>query len=59
MKWLLCWPLCLLLFFTIPNCAKPRWERWFMVSFVTSTMWIAGFSYIMVWMVSSYLTFIY
>uniref|UniRef100_A0A4W5L505 Solute carrier family 24 member 3 n=1 Tax=Hucho hucho TaxID=62062 RepID=A0A4W5L505_9TELE len=52
MKWLLCWPLCLLLFFTIPNCAKPRWERWFMVSFVTSTMWIAGFSYIMVWMVT-------
>ncbi|CAB1344616.1 unnamed protein product [Coregonus sp. 'balchen'] len=27
-------------------------ERWFMVSFVTSTMWIAGFSYIMVWMVT-------
>ncbi|KAK6328721.1 hypothetical protein J4Q44_G00006990 [Coregonus suidteri] len=51
-KWMLAWPLCLLLFFTVPNCANPRWERWFMVSFVTSTLWIAGFSYVMVWMVT-------
>ncbi|KAL0178004.1 hypothetical protein M9458_026898, partial [Cirrhinus mrigala] len=42
----------LLLFFTVPNCATPRWERWYMVSFVTSTLWIAFFSYIMVWMVT-------
>uniref|UniRef100_A0A6Q2Z9K8 Sodium/calcium exchanger membrane region domain-containing protein n=1 Tax=Esox lucius TaxID=8010 RepID=A0A6Q2Z9K8_ESOLU len=51
-KWLLAWPLCLMLFFTVPNCAIPRWERWFMVSFITSTLWIAAFSYIMVWMVT-------
>ncbi|KAF4090429.1 hypothetical protein AMELA_G00051650 [Ameiurus melas] len=51
-KWLLAWPLSLLLFFTVPNCASPRWERWFMVTFITSTLWIAGFSYIMVWMVT-------
>lgn len=46
------WPLSLLLFFTVPNCGKRRWERWFMVSFFTATIWIAGLSYIMVWMVS-------
>ncbi|MCI4376342.1 hypothetical protein PGIGA_G00187400, partial [Pangasianodon gigas] len=51
-KWLLAWPLSLLLFFTVPNCASPRWERWFMVTFISSTLWIAGFSYIMVWMVT-------
>ncbi|KAF5910111.1 sodium/potassium/calcium exchanger 3-like [Clarias magur] len=51
-KWLSAWPLTLLLFFTVPNCASPRWERWFMVTFITSTLWIAGFSYIMVWMVT-------
>ncbi|XP_060782042.1 sodium/potassium/calcium exchanger 3 isoform X2 [Neoarius graeffei] len=51
-KWLLAWPLSLMLFFTVPNCASPRWERWFMVTFITSTLWIAGFSYIMVWMVT-------
>ncbi|XP_003963952.2 sodium/potassium/calcium exchanger 3 [Takifugu rubripes] len=51
-KWLFAWPLCLLLYFTIPNCSKPRWDNWFMLSFVCSTLWIAGFSYIMVWMVT-------
>lgn len=52
MKWLLMWPLSLLLFFTVPNCGKRRWERWFLVSFFTATIWIAGLSYIMVWMVT-------
>uniref|UniRef100_A0AAY4E621 Sodium/calcium exchanger membrane region domain-containing protein n=1 Tax=Denticeps clupeoides TaxID=299321 RepID=A0AAY4E621_9TELE len=52
LKWLFAWPLCLLLYFTVPNCANPRWERWFMVTFITSTLWIAGLSYIMVWMVT-------
>lgn len=52
LKWLLAWPLCLLLYFTVPNCSTPRWENWFMLSFVSSTLWIASFSYIMVWMVS-------
>uniref|UniRef100_A0A3Q2DBZ4 Solute carrier family 24 member 3 n=1 Tax=Cyprinodon variegatus TaxID=28743 RepID=A0A3Q2DBZ4_CYPVA len=52
LKWLIMWPLSLLFFFTIPNCAKQRWERWFMFSFFTATIWIAGLSYIMVWMVT-------
>ncbi|XP_026569038.1 sodium/potassium/calcium exchanger 4 [Pseudonaja textilis] len=51
-KWILTWPLILLLFFTIPNCSKPRWEKFFMVTFVFSTLWIALFSYFMVWMVT-------
>ncbi|XP_006638818.2 sodium/potassium/calcium exchanger 3 [Lepisosteus oculatus] len=52
LKWLIAWPLCLLLYFTVPNCGNPRWEKWFMVTFITSTMWIACFSYVMVWMVT-------
>ncbi|XP_037100454.1 sodium/potassium/calcium exchanger 4 isoform X1 [Syngnathus acus] len=51
-KWLISWPLLLLLFFTVPNCGKPRWERCFMLSFLLSTVWIAVFSYMMVWMVT-------
>uniref|UniRef100_A0A096M4G6 Solute carrier family 24 member 4 n=1 Tax=Poecilia formosa TaxID=48698 RepID=A0A096M4G6_POEFO len=51
-KWLISWPLLLLLFFTVPNCAKPRWEKFFMASFILSTVWIAVFSYLMVWMVT-------
>ncbi|CAL8365189.1 unnamed protein product [Lota lota] len=51
-KWLLSWPLGLLLYCTVPNCVRPRWHRWFMVTFVASTLWIAIFSYLMVWMVT-------
>lgn len=52
LKWLISWPLLLMLYLTVPNCAKLRWERFFMVSFILSTVWIAVFSYFMVWMVT-------
>ncbi|MGH0171231.1 UNVERIFIED_CONTAM: hypothetical protein FKN15_064053 [Acipenser sinensis] len=51
-KWLVSWPLSLLLFFTVPNCMQPRWESWFMATFAMSTLWIGIFSYIMVWMMT-------
>ncbi|XP_048455784.1 sodium/potassium/calcium exchanger 4-like [Rhincodon typus] len=52
MKWLSSWPVVVVLFFTVPNCAKPRWENFFMLTFFMSTVWIAVFSYLMVWMVT-------
>uniref|UniRef100_A0A9L0T1Q3 Solute carrier family 24 member 3 n=1 Tax=Equus caballus TaxID=9796 RepID=A0A9L0T1Q3_HORSE len=51
-KWAFTWPLSFVLYFTVPNCNKPRWEKWFMVTFASSTLWIAAFSYVMVWMVT-------
>ncbi|XP_005986659.1 sodium/potassium/calcium exchanger 4 [Latimeria chalumnae] len=51
-KWLFSWPVIFLLFITVPNCTKPRWENFFMLTFLLSTVWIAIFSYIMVWMVT-------
>uniref|UniRef100_A0A8B9K260 Sodium/calcium exchanger membrane region domain-containing protein n=1 Tax=Astyanax mexicanus TaxID=7994 RepID=A0A8B9K260_ASTMX len=51
-KWVVSWPLGVLLYFTVPNCILPRWHRWFMVTFISSTLWIAIFSYMMVWMVT-------
>ncbi|XP_056333009.1 sodium/potassium/calcium exchanger 4a [Danio aesculapii] len=51
-KFFISWPISLLLYFTIPNCAKKRWECCFMLSFFLSTVWIAAFSYILVWMVT-------
>ncbi|XP_077596255.1 sodium/potassium/calcium exchanger 3 isoform X2 [Stigmatopora nigra] len=51
-KWLFTWPLGVLLYCTVPNCVVPRWHRWFMVTFAASTLWIAIFSYLMVWMVT-------
>ncbi|KAL0187685.1 hypothetical protein M9458_014784, partial [Cirrhinus mrigala] len=50
LKWLVSWPLSVLLYYTVPNCVLPRWHRWFMVTFIASTLWIAIFSYLMVWM---------
>ncbi|XP_042564502.1 sodium/potassium/calcium exchanger 3-like [Clupea harengus] len=51
-KWVVSWPLGVLLYCTVPNCVWPRWHRWFMVTFAASTLWIAIFSYVMVWMVT-------
>ncbi|XP_069064309.1 sodium/potassium/calcium exchanger 4 isoform X2 [Pleurodeles waltl] len=51
-KWAFSWPLICILYFTVPNCSKPRWENLFMVTFLMSTLWIAIFSYVMVWMVT-------
>ncbi|XP_077447899.1 sodium/potassium/calcium exchanger 3 isoform X2 [Stigmatopora argus] len=51
-KWLVTWPLGVLLYCTVPNCVFPRWHRWFMVTFAASTLWIGIFSYLMVWMVT-------
>uniref|UniRef100_A0A8C9Q095 Solute carrier family 24 member 4 n=1 Tax=Spermophilus dauricus TaxID=99837 RepID=A0A8C9Q095_SPEDA len=51
-KWVFTWPLIFLLCVTIPNCSKPRWEKLFMVTFITATLWIAVFSYFMVWLVT-------
>ncbi|KAM7000324.1 sodium/potassium/calcium exchanger 3-like isoform 2-T2 [Tautogolabrus adspersus] len=51
-KWLLSWPVSVLLYFSIPDCNLPRWERWYLLTFLSSTLWIAVFSYLMVWMVT-------
>ncbi|XP_074529366.1 sodium/potassium/calcium exchanger 3-like isoform X2 [Halichoeres trimaculatus] len=51
-KWLLSWPLSVLLYCSIPNCTLPRWESWYLLTFLSSTLWIALFSYLMVWMVT-------
>ncbi|XP_031159293.1 sodium/potassium/calcium exchanger 3 isoform X2 [Sander lucioperca] len=52
LKWLLSWPVSILLYFTVPDCNLPRWERWYLLTFLSSTLWIALFSYLMVWMVT-------
>jgi len=42
-------PLMYSLAYTIPNCRNPKREKWFMASFLLSILWIAGYSYLMVW----------
>nr|XP_057918756.1 sodium/potassium/calcium exchanger 3-like isoform X1 [Doryrhamphus excisus] len=51
-KWLLSWPISFLLHCTVPDCTLPQWEHWYLLTFLTATLWIALFSYLMVWMVT-------
>uniref|UniRef100_A0A8L8K381 Na_Ca_ex domain-containing protein n=1 Tax=Heligmosomoides polygyrus TaxID=6339 RepID=A0A8L8K381_HELPZ len=34
---------------TLPDVRKPSWRAWFVVTFIGSVLWIALFSYLMVW----------
>ncbi|XP_070566288.1 sodium/potassium/calcium exchanger 5-like [Ptychodera flava] len=49
--WVIGLPLGLLLFITIPDCRQPRWRRWFGLTFLMATIWLAVTAYIMVWTV--------
>ncbi|KAI0229303.1 Sodium/potassium/calcium exchanger 3 [Lamellibrachia satsuma] len=51
-RWVALLPIKIVLYYTVPNCREPRWQGWFMVTFVNSIVWIAIFSYLMVWMVA-------
>ncbi|XP_048733557.2 sodium/potassium/calcium exchanger 4-like isoform X2 [Ostrea edulis] len=51
-KWGSVFPLRVILYYTVPDCRKERWENWFMATFVCSVLWIVAFSYVMVWMVT-------
>ncbi|ETE71466.1 Sodium/potassium/calcium exchanger 5, partial [Ophiophagus hannah] len=50
--WVLALPIITVLYLTIPDCRKPFWKKWFMLSFFMSAVWISAFTYILVWMVT-------
>ena len=50
--WLLGLPVIVLYWLTIPDASKPRWTRWFPLTFIMSLVYIAGFSYLLVYMVT-------
>lgn len=45
-------PFSYVLSFMIPNCKKPEYEKYYMVTFLLSGGFIAAFSYILVWMMA-------
>ncbi|KAK7912352.1 hypothetical protein WMY93_012563 [Mugilogobius chulae] len=49
LQYLLQLPIVLLLWVTVPNVQKPFWRRFFALTFFLSILWIAAFSYLMVW----------
>ena len=50
--WVVTLPLALLMYLTIPDCRRDGWARWFIVTFTMGIVWIAVYSYVMVWMIT-------
>lgn len=48
--WALTLPITVLMFFTVPDCRRPFFEKWYAVTFTMSIIWIGLYSFIMVWM---------
>ncbi|XP_031573967.1 sodium/potassium/calcium exchanger 4-like [Actinia tenebrosa] len=49
--WIIFIPISCIFYITIPDCRKPRWKNWYFATFLLSVIWIAGLSYLLVWMV--------
>ena len=49
--WILTLPISCLFYVTIPTWCSNRWEKWYLVSFFVSVVWIALLTYALVWMV--------
>ncbi|KAK3595307.1 hypothetical protein CHS0354_004456 [Potamilus streckersoni] len=47
-----CLPLKILLYLTIPDCRRPRWKKFFIITFIMSLVWLSLYSYLMVWMIT-------
>eukprot|EP00062_Callorhinchus_milii_P002233 gi/632939147/ref/XP_007907888.1/ PREDICTED: sodium/potassium/calcium exchanger 5 [Callorhinchus milii] len=50
--WVLSLPITALLFITTPDCRRQKWRSWFMLTFFMCAVWISGFTYVLVWMVT-------
>ncbi|MES1909688.1 MAG: hypothetical protein MHM6MM_002389 [Cercozoa sp. M6MM] len=42
-------PLNIVMALTIPDCRRDKWRRWHLATFAMSLLWIAAFTYLMVW----------
>nr|XP_022335494.1 probable sodium/potassium/calcium exchanger CG1090 [Crassostrea virginica] len=45
-------PIKVLLYLTVPDCRRPRWRKYVILTFSLSLVWLSVFSYIMVWMIT-------
>ncbi|XP_046573406.1 sodium/potassium/calcium exchanger 3-like [Haliotis rubra] len=51
--WFVMIPIRFMLHFTVPDCRRPgKWRKTYPLTFTLSIVWIAAFSYVMVWMVT-------
>ncbi|XP_043463842.1 sodium/potassium/calcium exchanger 3 isoform X1 [Leptopilina heterotoma] len=50
--WILTWPIHLIFMCTIPDCEKPRFKKWFPITFLMCIVWIGSLSYVVAWMIT-------
>ncbi|KAJ8960849.1 hypothetical protein NQ318_020147 [Aromia moschata] len=50
--WIVTWPIHLVFLFTIPDCEKPRFKKWFPLTFIMCIVWIGSLSYAVAWMIT-------
>ncbi|XP_071964891.1 sodium/potassium/calcium exchanger 5-like [Antedon mediterranea] len=50
--WVLGLPVITVYYLTIPDCRRKGWEKTYFITFVMGTIWMAGLSYILIWMIT-------
>jgi len=50
MMWILSLPAILCFHFTIPDCRKPKWKKWYPVTLLMSLLWVVALTYVVLWM---------
>ena len=50
--WIITWPIHLIFVCTIPDCEKPRFKKWFPMTFIMCIIWIGSLSYVVAWMIT-------
>ncbi|KAK6639954.1 hypothetical protein RUM43_008231 [Polyplax serrata] len=50
--WAAVWPMRIIFFVSIPDCEKPRYKRWFPLTFIMCIIWIGSLSYVVAWMIT-------
>lgn len=51
-RFIICWPLFFILFLSVPDCRRVYWQKFFLLTFFMSLVWLSLFSYLMVWMIT-------
>mmetsp|Transcript_34991 Transcript_34991/g.91894 ORF Transcript_34991/g.91894 Transcript_34991/m.91894 type:complete len:685 (+) Transcript_34991:86-2140(+) len=52
--WIVGFPLALAFYFTIPDCRREMFKKWWAITFLNCILWIMLLAYFMVWMVTEF-----
>lgn len=52
LTWIITWPIYLVFKFTIPDCEKNRFKKWYPLTFIMCIVWIGSLSYLVAWFIT-------